>query len=68
MSLYFHCRQVDKIHSEDFYLFAKAGMAHVNGKIKIQDNHDNEAFKQSAWESTFTLGTGFKLSDDLQYS
>ena len=51
--------------SEDFYLFAKAGMAHVNGKIKIQDNRGNESIKQSAWESTFALGTGFELSDNL---
>ena len=70
MIIYHYLQKTDiefyRIRSYQYYSKAILAMMHFNAYL--QDNHDNEAFKQSAWESTFTLGTGFKLSDDLQYS
>ncbi|ASK79823.1 hypothetical protein CF386_12350 [Paraphotobacterium marinum] len=51
--------------NDDFYLFAKAGVAYVNGETK--ENIQGKSFKQNqdAWKFTGSLGAGFNLTEQF---
>ena len=51
--------------NDAFYLFAKAGVAYVNGEIKESLNGKSTKQNQDAWKFTGSLGAGFNLTEQL---
>ena len=52
--------------NDDFYLFAKAGIAYVSGEVKGK-SFDGDSIKQDQddWKFTGSLGAGFNLTEQL---